>query len=150
VTRRAAAPASQHGRWLRIAALAAATGAAAAAPADESCRIPPGFGAQDRAESADFVVHYRPVPAPIVVGRHFAIDAVVCAKARAAVRGLRVDAQMPEHRHGMNYRATIAAQGEGRYLAEGLLFHMPGRWQLVFDVETRGTTERLTADIVLE
>jgi hypothetical protein len=75
----------------------------------------------------------------------------VCAKGQgAAPAGLRVDATMPEHRHGMNYRATVAPQGGGRYVAEGLLFHMPGRWQLLFDVETRGATERLTSDVVLE
>jgi len=57
---------------------------------------------------------------------------------------------MPEHRHGMNYRPTVATSGEGRYRAEGLLFHMPGRWQLLFDVERGGRTERLAADILLE
>jgi len=35
-------------------------------------------------------------------------------------------------------------------VAEGLLFHMPGRWQLLFDVERGGRTERLEADVVLE
>jgi hypothetical protein len=81
-------------------------------------------------------------------GRHFAVEAIVCATPPA--RGLRVDAQMPEHRHGMNYRPQISASGEGRYLAEGFLFHMPGRWQLVFDVDRDGQTERLATDLVLE
>jgi hypothetical protein len=36
------------------------------------------------------------------------------------------------------------------HVAEGLLFHMPGRWQLVFDVEHAGRTERLVTDVVLE
>jgi hypothetical protein len=135
--------------WIPV--FAALTGVAPAGPAAEACRTPVGFDAENRLESPDFVLHYRPVPAPIVLGRHFAIDAVVCAKPAApAVQGLRVDAQMPEHRHGMNYRATVAAKGEGRYVAEGLLFHMPGRWQLLFDVETRGKTERLATDLVLE
>ncbi|MGH8682398.1 MAG: FixH family protein [Burkholderiales bacterium] len=125
--------------------------AASAGLAAETCATPAGFAPQSRLESADFVLHYRPVPAPIVLGRHFAIDVVVCAKAASpAVRGLRVDATMPEHRHGMNYRATVAAKGGGRYVAEGLLFHMPGRWQLLFDVEARGSAARLATDIVLE
>ena len=67
-----------------------------------------------------------------------------------AVRALRVDAQMPEHRHGMNYRARVSTTGERRYVAEGLLFHMPGRWQLVFDVERETGTERLTTDLVID
>jgi hypothetical protein len=116
-----------------------------AAPA---CEPPPGFTASSRLESRDLVVLFRTVPAPIEVGRHFAVEAVVCAAAPA--RTLRVDAGMPEHRHGMNYRARVSAAGDGRYVAEGLLFHMPGRWQLLFDVEHGGRTERLMADILLE
>jgi hypothetical protein len=57
---------------------------------------------------------------------------------------------MPAHRHGMNYRAHVAAKGEGRYLAEGLLFHMPGRWQFAFDIERPGRVERLTHDVVVQ
>ena len=38
----------------------------------------------------------------------------------------------------------------GLYVAEGLLFHMPGLWQLMFDVERGGRMERLTTDIDLE
>jgi hypothetical protein len=34
-------------------------------------------------------------------------------------------------------------------VAEALLFHMPGRWQLVFDVDRGGRTERLSADVLL-
>jgi hypothetical protein len=103
-----------------------------------------------RLESERYVVVYRTLPPQLAVGEHFAIDARVCAKGQGAPpTGLRVDATMPEHRHGMNYRATVAAKGGGRYVAEGLLFHMPGRWQLLFDVEARGTSERLASELVL-
>ena len=33
----------------------------------------------------------------------------------------------------MNYRPSVTPQGAGRYRAEGLMFHMPGRWELVFE-----------------
>ena len=69
--------------------------------------------------------------AVIEVGRHFSVEAIVCASPPG--RGLRVDAQMPEHRHGINYRPTVSATGDGRYVAEGLLFHMPGRWRVHFE-----------------
>ena len=62
----------------------------------------------------------------------------------------RIDAVMPEHRHGMNYRPTLDAKGNGHYVAEGFLFHMPGRWQLSFDVERGGRRTRLTSDVLLE
>lgn len=114
-----------------------------------ACELPAGFGA--RVETPTLALAYRPVPAPVVVGRHFAVEAVACAKGGAPVpAALRVDAQMPEHRHGMNYRAQVQPQGPGRWRAEGLLFHMPGRWQFVFDVESGGRRERLVHDYVLE
>ncbi|MGH7307367.1 MAG: hypothetical protein ACREK6_01595 [Candidatus Rokuibacteriota bacterium] len=118
------------------------------ANATASCAPLRDFVAHGRLEAGDVVVAFRTVPAPIEVGRHFSVEAIVCANPPA--RGLRVDAQMPEHRHGMNYRARVLAAGDGRYVAEGLLFHMPGRWQLLFDVERDGRTERLATDVVLE
>ena len=97
------------------------------------------------------MVVYRTVPPKVAVGQHFAVEARVCAKGSGpAPTGLRVDADMPAHRHGMNYRAKVAAKGDGRYVAEGLLFHMPGHWRLLFDIERGGRTERLAADITLE
>jgi hypothetical protein len=115
-----------------------------------ACPAPPGFTPGGRLESAGLIVLYRTVPAPIPLGEHFAVEAVVCAPPGVAVGGLRVGAQMPAHRHGMNYRPRVIAQGDGRYRAEGLLFHMPGRWQLFFDVQRGRDTERLAADVVLE
>jgi hypothetical protein len=61
-----------------------------------------------------------------------------------------VDATMPEHRHGMNYRAGIKSLGEGRWRAEGLLLHMPGRWELRFDVQAAGGTASLRDTIQLQ
>ncbi len=124
-------------------------GLAVSAPgAAASCAPLREFAAHGRVESGGVVVAFRMVPAPIEVGRHFSVEAIVCAD--PPPRELRVDAQMPEHRHGMNYRARVSTAGDGRYVAEGLLFHMPGRWQLLFDVERDGRTERLVSDLVLE
>jgi hypothetical protein len=121
---------------------------AAPAGAAPSCDPPRGFTPRGRLASGDLVVFYRTLPAALEVGRHFTVEAVVCGA--AAARLLRVDADMPEHRHGMNYRARVSAAGDGRYVAEGLLLHMPGRWRLLFDLERDGRAERLAADLVLE
>ena len=46
-------------------------------------------------------------------GQHFAVEARVCAKgASPAPTALRVDADMPAHRHGMNYLAKVSPKGE--------------------------------------
>jgi hypothetical protein len=83
---------------------------------------------------------------PIEVGRHFALEVQLCP-AEATLR--RVDAAMPEHRHGMNYRPSLQALGGGRWRVEGLMFHMPGRWELRFDVDAAGQAETLRQSIVL-
>ncbi|WP_326534772.1 hypothetical protein [Pseudorhodoferax sp.] len=98
---------------------------------------------------------FVPQPAPLASGRHFGLDIVVCPKAGAgAPAALRVDADMPAHGHGMNYRPTVrvmGAPGEGqsRYRAEGLLLHMPGRWRLHFELSVDGRIERLSHDLDL-
>ncbi|MCG6876944.1 MAG: FixH family protein [Betaproteobacteria bacterium] len=108
-------------------------------------------GASMRAESEHYSVVFRTVPARVAVGRAFALEAQVCAKGAAPrPTGLRVDAHMPAHRHGMNYRPTVVAEEGGRFRAEGLLFHMPGQWQFIFDLEAPGANERITKDLSLE
>jgi len=107
-------------------------------------------GAQ-RIESAPYAIAYRTRPAKIVVGKHFSVEFAVCAKAdRAAPEAVLVDANMPMHHHGMNYQPTIAKTGPDRYRADGLMFHMPGRWDLSFELKSQGKTERLTQSIVVQ
>jgi hypothetical protein len=107
-------------------------------------------GAQ-RAESAHYTVAYQTRPAKIGVSRHFSLSVAVCAKSGApAPDALRVDARMPEHGHGMNYTATVKPLGRGRFEADGLMFHMPGRWELVFDVRSGDTAEPVVHNITLQ
>jgi hypothetical protein len=132
----------------RVAMLLAALGPVLAAAAE--CGEAPGAPGA-RVESARYTVVYRTDPAPIAVGRAFDVEAHVFTKNSAPrPAGLRVDAHMPAHRHGMNYRATVVPTGDGGFRAEGLLFHMPGRWQLVFDIDAPGAHERITQDILIE
>lgn len=83
---------------------------------------------------------------PIVVGRIFAIEVQLCPAVAVLTRA---DASMPEHRHGMNYRPSLKPLGNGRWRVEGLMFHMPGRWELQLDVQAAGRTERLLDKIML-
>jgi len=131
-----------------LAALLLLPGSAAAADACDRA-----FGTERgvRVESRDHVLVFETRPPRVAVGEFFSLEAVVCSRGSGpAPTGLRVDAFMPDHRHGMNYRATVTARGDGRYVAEGFLFHMPGRWQFLFDVASAGRTERLVSDLDLE
>ena len=40
--------------------------------------------------------------------------------------------------------------GEGQFRAEGMLFHMEGRWELYFDITDGPMTERGQAEVFLE
>jgi hypothetical protein len=102
-------------------------------------------------ESDRYVLAYRTQPDKPAVGQHFSMDLVVCAKgSQPAPESLRVDAHMPEHRHGMNYRTTVKPADRGRYLAEGFMFHMPGRWEFIFEVRVAGKTDRVTRSVTLD
>lgn len=106
--------------------------------------------ARRQAESARHRIAFAMQPAP-AVGRHFGIDLVVCPRAGSSLpSALRVDADMPAHRHGMNYRPTVRGLGNGRYRVDGLMFHMAGSWRLSFDVSTDGHLDRLTHTLDLE
>ncbi|MFZ4721819.1 MAG: hypothetical protein ACOYMI_01565 [Phycisphaerales bacterium] len=47
---------------------------------------------------------------------------------------LGVDCTMPHHGHGMNVRPVITETGIGRWSVDPMLLHMPGRWELCFDL----------------
>lgn len=49
------------------------------------------------------------------------------------------DARMPAHGHGMNTQATTTRNEDGTFGVTGMLFHMPGHWEMS-GVLTDGTT----------
>lgn len=120
-------------RWLLLALLA---------PAAQACELP--GGASQALKSGATTILYR--TAPLRVGEHFAVEFAVCPPPEA----VKLDAWMPEHRHGMNYKPSLEALGGGRYRAQGLMFHMAGRWEFVFEVRSGGRTERLAQSVRLE
>jgi cytochrome c peroxidase len=87
-----------------------------------------------RLESPKFALVFR--SEEIAVSKHFKLEVAACSKSGGrAPDSLKVDATMPAHRHGMNYAPTVKKLGPGRWQAEGMLLHMPGRWELVFVVD---------------
>lgn len=66
------------------------------------------------------------------------------------INGLQLskfDAQMPAHRHGMVTKPKISALPSQQYLIEGVKLHMPGMWQLMFDL--KATSEVIQVAIPL-
>jgi len=120
----------------------------AVAAAAQSC---PTIEGARRLESGRYILSYRTQPAKLAVGQHFTVEMAICAKdGQPAAESVRVDGFMPEHNHGMNYRAAIKPAAGGRYLADGLMFHMPGKWDFIFEIRGAGRTDRVTHSIMLQ
>lgn len=101
-------------------------------------------------ETPELRLAFAPQPSPWATGRHFALEIEACPRAGVPLpAALGVDADMPAHRHGMNYRPTVRATGPGRFRAEGLMLHMPGRWRLLFEVPGAQGPLRLQHEIEL-
>lgn len=66
---------------------------------------------------------------------------------KRAMRAALVDAQMPDHVHGMNVAPTILMLEGGGVASEGMLFHMSGRWEVDVDIDDGETIERAQWDI---
>lgn len=104
-------------------------------------------------ERSGLQLAYAPQGGSVPLGRHFALDIEVCAAAGSPAPALlRVDADMPAHRHGMNYRSTLRTVAPGRYVAEGLMWHMPGRWRLIFELAAPSgqPVQRVTHELSVE
>ncbi len=128
----------------RVVLVGLALALACAVPiANAACLTPP-VGAQVINEGA-LRVAWIAQPAP-VVGRPFLLQVFVCP---ADLELVRVDAQMPEHRHGMNYRTSLKHLGRGHWQAQGLLWHMSGRWELSLDVRHPGGQQRFLQSVQL-
>ena len=85
------------------------------------------------------------------MAQHFVLEVQLCDQDRvSAARLQKVDATMPEHRHGMNYRPAITPLGGGRFRVEGMMLHMAGHWQLSFEVLAGKQNLQLTHDVQID
>lgn len=122
----------------------------AALPAWADCPLDLGRGTGLVVFSDHYMLAFRADPMRIEVGEPFSLLFNVCTKSNNPAELVAVDAQMPEHKHGMNYRPTIVSLGNGRYRVEGMVFHMPGRWEISMDVRAGEESERLSHDVILK
>jgi len=106
---------------------------------------------QVESNAGSYVVTFEPKPSPIPMNEKFDLRFTVAPKSGSADGlAVQVDARMPAHGHGMNYVPRVARTPDGSYTAEGMLFHMPGHWELYFDISRGGKSERAQFDIDLK
>lgn len=117
----------------------------------EQPAAPPAWADANVTESTTgrWDVRWTSAPTPIPENEPFALSVWVLGEDGAAADvELVVDAGMPEHGHGMNRVPRVASSADGGFQVDGLLFHMPGRWELYFDITQGALTER--AQVVIE
>lgn len=138
-----------EGKSVRHAVYLSATVAFAALSATTAtaCLIPEGFA---RLASPEAEIAYRWQPERLKVGQFFEAEVIACrGPGQGETREVILDAQMPAHGHGMNYRPTVTALGVDRFRITGLMLHMPGKWRLTFDLVHGNTRTRLVREVEL-
>jgi len=89
-------------------------------------------------------------PRPPRVSRPWALTLTIDShEPGATIEVVDVDATMPAHRHGMNYRPRIEANGPGRWRADGLMLHMPGQWRLTIGMRVGGVPVSVHHDFLV-
>lgn len=115
---------------------------------ESSSTAPPASPLAAKTSWGTFQVQVVPQPDPIPLNQMFALTIAVQQvndPAQAARdTTVAVDARMPAHNHGMNLQPRVTAVGAGSFRADGLLFHMPGTWELYVDVTRAAEMERAT------
>jgi len=97
-----------------------------------------GFDASLISESGNYIVEYRTDPSPIPANKLFEMTVSVrqrLKKSPAQNVILEVDAGMSEHNHGMNTVPVVERLPSRQFRVRGMLFHMPGKWELIFAVK---------------
>ena len=102
------------------------------------------------AKTKSFSVSLQTDPAQIPVNKHFTMEFTLQSLAGAEVsEQVAVDADMPSHGHGMNTKPQLTALGGGRWRVEGMLFHMPGAWEIYVYVGRNQAMERAVFPVEL-
>jgi len=64
---------------------------------------------------------------------------------------ITVDGGMPTHSHGLPTAPEVTqSMGNGDYLVEGMMFQMPGHWQVNFDISAGDQSDSVIFNFVLE
>jgi hypothetical protein len=134
---------SRGPRRAALAAVLALTG-----PAALACSLPTeGF---QRRTLPNVEIAYRWDPAELKVGQFFAVEAILCPAPGSTVSLSGIDAVMPAHGHGMNYRPKAERIAPDRYRFSGLMLHMPGKWLITFSIGDGTTTGTLVTRLFHE
>jgi len=123
----------------------------AQATAASECNATGGQHNAQQLEKGPYRLTFRTTPRNITVGKFFDLTISVCTTDQSPLPdGLKIDAMMPMHGHGMNYRPSVKHSAPGKFQATGIMMHMAGSWVLRFDVRQDDKATRLQTKITLK
>lgn len=95
-------------------------------------------------EYGGYYVTFETTPTPIPLNEEFqvSLQAYSAEQPTAMLTDItmQVDAQMPDHNHGMNQSPIVTMTDQGA-IAEGMLFHMTGYWEIIVSVQQENKRE---------
>lgn len=109
------------------------------------------FAESWESERGIFAVSYESSIEPIAINQMHSWT-VVLVRDGKPVGGaeLVVSGGMPAHDHGMPTRPRVTEElGQGRYLLEGMRFHMGGYWEVTIEIEAGPTRDKVVIQLNL-
>lgn len=85
-----------------------------------------------------------PSPVPMLVLHAWTITITDAAGLPVDDARVIVLGGMPAHSHGLPTTPVVRGLGGGRYLVEGLKFHMPGAWVVAFRIKAAAGTDAVS------
>ena len=94
-------------------------------------------------DGGTYAIEFETEPSPIPLSEDFVMRTRVSDSRGVWIdeASVVVNADMPTHGHGMNTIPITTFVGDGWYETTGMLFHMPGSWQITFDIQVDGIYE---------
>ena len=132
---------------------APATSPAPAAPAVSAAPASPAASAVSSAWTLErrYEVSWssNPSPVPLLVFHEWTLALRDAGGREVDGATVEVRGGMPEHDHGLPSVPVVTPLGGGRYRIEGLRFHMPGAWVLLFTFARDGVRDTLRVELSL-
>ena len=108
------------------------------------------WSASVETERGTYRIAWRPLGSEVPKNEYFELEVEVTKQGELFRDGrLVVDAQMPDHGHGMNVSPRAFMKKDGRWRVKGMVLHMGGRWVLELGVLTVGAAEKAYFEIQL-
>ncbi len=88
-----------------------------------------------------------PSPVPLLAIHAWTITVLDAAGTPVPDARITVLGGMPAHGHGLPTTPQVKSLGGGRYLVEGLKFHMPGDWVVGFRIKAGDLVDSVNFDL---